>query len=119
MPALGRKIPVAFMRRVSEARSWIPTGVHFFLVAVERPHVECDWSSTRKSVSAAEGVTALTALRLFHSHRGVRVRLERSGAVIKAAYAVNYTPVREENNQETAPSGSSRRAALFTTENRV
>lgn len=62
---------------------------------------------------------ALTARRLFYSHRGVWVRLVRSGAMIKAAYAVNYTPVREENTQETVSPGSSLRAALFTTENRA
>lgn len=62
---------------------------------------------------------ALSAFRLFYSHRGVWVRLARSGAMIKAAYAVSYTPVREENTRETASPGSSLRAALFKTENRA
>lgn len=38
--------------------------------------------------------------------------------MITAAYAVNYTPVREENTQETASPGSLR-VALFPTENRA
>lgn len=39
--------------------------------------------------------------------------------MIKAAYAVKHTPVREENTQETASPGSSLRAALFTNETRA
>lgn len=73
----------------------------------------------RKSVSGTEAVTLPSLLSDCFIPTVERVRLARSGAMIKAAYAVSYTPVREENTRETASPGSSFRAALFTTENRA
>lgn len=105
MPALGRKAP----RRIHEAGLLLGCrfSLEFFLFEVCLKNVFSNpvGPLTGSPVFWAEAVRlALTALCLFYSHWEVcECGFQRvSGAMIKAAYAVGYTPIRQENTQETA-----------------
>lgn len=98
MTVLGRKAPVVFKRRVYGSVidfDW----TRFSLDLSKTRLLVLGWSASRKSFSEAEAAELPSVLSVYFILTEECVLLHcESNAMIKAAYAVRYTPIRQENN---------------------